>query len=311
MACSAACIKSCLPVRSGLLIFAVGLLFLMPAFAAAMPPGHFLALFPETRDENRFFLSIRADSQESEFPAQADRKPEANSQGDVRHFAEIRKSTATFYHAGVKTGLAYKNRSLLYLTAGCALADIDFSFTDELTPQKREREYTRNISFDADEFPVFGGGIAFRFLRKPALETSHLSAGMDLQYRYLDFDADKGALQYKSRLHEIQLALETSLEKVKWNLFSKIPLEISPYGGAKIIHFIGDETFFDPENTYSEENEDEEIPDPIYYSGDLDPGNHISLFAGASIHITRSLLMTIETRFGDDDGYAASLTSRF
>lgn len=291
------------PYRPWLL--AAALLLLLPAAAAAVPPGDFLSLFPENGQQSRVFFLLQGDRQENRFAEQKDRRPQVDARDEERHYSEIRQSEAVFSQAGVKTGIAYKNLPLVYLSAGYGEASVDFSFTDELTPQKRS--YSNNVTFNSEEFPIFGGGIAFRFFRKPVLDGRHLSGGMDLQYRYLDFHADKGALKYESTLHEIQLSLAVCLEHVKWEAFSLIPLEFAPYTGAKIVHFIGRETFYDPENTYSED----EIPDPIFYRGNLDPGNHVSLFTGVSLHITPTLLMTLETRFGDDYGYAVQLGTTF
>ena len=297
--------KDCRLRAAGLILLAAAsMLLLFPAGSAALPPGHFLELFPDKEQESRFFFSLQADSQENDFDRQRERRPEIDFQGEERHYAEIRESEATFSQAGIKTGAAIQNLPLLYVTAGYGQAEIDFSFIDELTDNKNE--YSKNISFDSDDFPVLGGGIAFRFIRKPVFKSSFLEAGMDLQYRYLDFEAEEGAIEYESTLHEIQLSLAAGLERVNWNLFSLLPLTFSPYGGAKITHFIGDETYADPTNADNAGN-----PDPIYYTGDIDPGNHISFFAGASFPLTQSLLFTLETRFGDDDGYAANLTARF
>lgn len=287
-----------------MLLFAAAMILLFPALSSAMPPGHFLELFPENEKKSRFFFSMQADSQTNDFEKQRERKPEVDSQGEERHYSEIRQSEVTFSQAGIKAGAAINDLPLLYVTAGYGLADIDFHFTDELTGQKNS--YTKNISFESDSFPVLGGGIAFRFLRKPVFENSILEAGMDLQYRWLDFEADEGEITYESTLHEIQLSLAAGLDMVEWNLFSRIPVSFSPYGGAKIAHFTGDETYADAANKDAEGD-----PDPISYNEDLDPGNHVSFFAGASFPFTQNLLMTIETRFGDDDGYAASIIARF
>ena len=292
-----------IPAKKVLLLVGFLLLF-RPMAGMAMSPGHFLALFPDKPEESRFFFSTEANRQKNEFNEQRERRPEIDEQGEERHYSEIRESELTFSHAGIKTGAAVKSLPLIYLTAGYGKADINFSFTDELTGQKDE--YTNQLSVDSESFPVFGGGIAARFIRKPVFENNFLEAGMDLQYRHLDFEAEDGAIQYESTLHEIQLSLAASIERVQWHLFSLIPLDFSPYGGAKISHFIGDESYSDTANT-----DDEGNPDPIFYTGDIDPGNHITFFAGAGFKLTRSFLITIETRFGDDDGYAANLTARF
>lgn len=292
------------PHCSRFLILAGVLLLFLPAAADAMPPGHFLELFPDKEKESRFFFSLQADSQENDFDRQRERRPEVDASGEERHYSEIRASEVTFSQAGIKAGASVRGLPVVYLTAGYGEADIDFSFTDELT--ERKNSYSRQISFDSDSFAVIGGGIAARFIRKPVFEESFLEAGMDLQYRYLNFEAEQGAITYESTLHEIQLSLAASLEKVEWELFSLVPVTFSPYGGATVTHFIGDESFTDPANTGTAGN-----PDPISYSGDIDPGNHISFFAGASFPLTKHFLFTLETRFGDDDGYAANLTARF
>jgi len=284
--------------------FAAALLLMIPGLSMAMPPGHFLELFTEDEKDKRFSLSLQADRQTNNFEEQRDRRPEVDSQGEKRHYSERRQSEVTFSQAGIKAGAAISDLSLIYVTAGYGLADIDFAFTDELTEQKHT--YNRNVSFKSDGFPVLGGGIALSFIRKPIFRNNILEMGMDLQYRFLDFDADEGEVTYKSTLHEIQLSLAAGIERVQWNLFSQVPVTFSPYGGAKISHFIGDESFSDPANTDEQGN-----PDPVYYSGDLDPGNHVTFFAGVSFPCAQNLFITIETRFGDDDGYAANLTAKF
>jgi|GEM_PF-4613893 len=291
-------------LKCWMLLYTAALILVLPALSVAMPPGHFLELFTENEKVSRFFLSIQADRQTNNFDEQRDRRPEVDSQGEERHYSEIRQSEATFSQAGIKAGAVINDLSLVYVTAGYGLADIDFAFSDALTKQKRS--YNRNVSFESDGFPVLGGGIAFCFIQKPIFRNSILEMGMDLQYRFLDFEADEGRVTYKSTLHEIQLSLAAGIERVEWNLFSQIPVTFSPYGGVKISHFIGDESFSDPANT-----DDQGNPDPVYYSEDLDPGNHVTFFAGASFPCTQNLFITIETRFGDDDGYAASLTAKF
>lgn len=286
------------------LLAAAALVLLYPAAAAAMPPGHFLELFPDKQNDNHFFITLQADSQENEFDRQRHREAEVDSNGEERHFAEIRQSEVTFSQAGARAGAALQDLFLLYLFAGYGEADIDFSYTDELTPQKNS--YSRQISMDSDGFPVLGGGISARFFRKPVFKNSFLEAGLDLQYRLLDFEGDEGAVHYESTLHEVQLSLAASIERVQWNLFHTIPVVFSPYGGTKITRFKGDESYKDPANTDGKGN-----PDPISHSDDLDPGNHVSFFAGASFPVTQTFYLSMETRFGDDDGYAAQVTARF
>src|SRR6056297_1101383 len=276
------------------------LVLLYPAAAAAMPPGHFLELFPDKHNENHFFITLQADSQENEFERQRHREAEVDAQGEERHYAEIRQSEVTFSRAGARAGTALQDLFLFYLSAGYGEADIDFSYTEELTPQKNS--YSRQISMDSDGFPILGCGISARFFRKPVFKNSVLEAGLDLQYRLLDFEGDEGAVHYESTLHEVQLSLAASIERVQWNLFDTIPVVFSPYGGAKITRFKGDESYEDPANTDARGN-----PDPISHSDDLDPGNHVSFFAGASFPVTQTFYLSMETRFGDDDGYAASL----
>jgi hypothetical protein len=159
---------------------------------------------------------------------------------------------------------------------------------------------------DSDTFPVFGAGICARIYRTPVFENNHFNLGLDLNYRFLDFDINEQEIRYQSQLHEIQLSIAGSVDTIAWNPFTWVKLVFSPYAGFKISHFIGDETYGDHDNNDSSGNSD-----PIVYEGDLDVSNHISFFVGTGVQLTQSMTMTIETRSGDEDGYALSLIYKF
>ena len=270
----------------------------------ASSPGNFLAQFPKESDGIQSFMAMQAEQQINNFARQRERRPEIDRQGEERHYSEIRSSENTFAFDGIKTGVAFGRVPLIYVLAGYGRADVDFSFTDELTENKYS--YSTQTRFENDGFPVFGGGISAMMHDTSVLENSRFSVGADLQYRWLDFEAEEGALFYKSTLHEIQLAIAAGLENLKWRPGGGVTLGLSPYGGAKISHFFGDETFSDPANRDLQGN-----PDPIHYEGDINPGNHISFFIGTNIDLTQSLFLGMETRFGDDDGYAVQLGYKF
>jgi hypothetical protein len=289
---------------SGTALAVFALAFLLSSACEAASPGPFLSLFPAEKNENGFFFMLQGDQQMNEFPKQRKRRPEVDSNNEERHFSEIRSSEVTFATAGMKTGFSFKGLPYIYLLGAYAEADVDFSFTDELTGNKRS--YSEEFSFDTDDFIVAGGGLAARFFRKPVFGDSHLSIGADLQYRWLEFEASRGRVAYESTLHEIQLSLAAALEEMVLGGAYGLRLMVSPYAGAKIIHFIGDERFSDPANIDSTGE-----PDPIFYTGDLQASEHIAYFVGTGIGITEHLLMGLEARFGDDDGYAVHLGLTF
>ncbi|MCF8026172.1 MAG: hypothetical protein K9K82_11890 [Desulfobacteraceae bacterium] len=274
--------------------------FFLPGLCAAASPGNFPAMFPEKPGGVSSFMALQTERQVNEFPAQRDRGPEVDAQGEERHYSEIRKSENTFSFDGIKTGAAFGNWPLVYVIAGFGRADVDFSFTDELTEQKDE--YSRQVRFENEGFPVFGCGIS-AVMHRTEVMGKDFRFGGDLQYRRLDFEAGKGALSYESDLHEIQIALAATLEDVSWQPpWLPATLVFSPYGGTKVSHFIGSEKFSDPENVDRRGD-----PDPIYYSGDLDPANHITYFFGTNLDLPRSFFLGVETRFGDDEGYGVQL----
>ncbi|MCF8028875.1 MAG: hypothetical protein K9K81_10965 [Desulfobacteraceae bacterium] len=286
---------------SGVILLAI---LMLPGKCPAASPGNFLALFPDAPGGVSSFMTLYTERQVNDFARQRERRPEIDSQGEERHYSEIRQSENTFSFDGGKAGAAFGRVPLLYVIAGYGQAEVDFSFTDELTENKEE--YSRQAMFENDGFPVFGGGIAAMMFDATVFENSRFSIGGDLQYRWLDFSAEKGALSYTSTLHEIQLSIAASLEDLQWRPMDLLKLKLSPYGGAKIMHFIGEETFADPANTDAHGN-----PDPIYYSEDLEPGNHVTFFLGTNIEITGPLFLGLETRFGDDEGYAVQLGCNF
>ncbi len=266
--------------------------------------GNFLDLFPGESNRTFFVTALQADYQENTFSRQRERRAQIDASGSERHFSETRSSSTALSYRGIKAGLALGSLPLVYLTAGYATLDLDFSFSDELTPGKST--YSTRISMDSDTFPVFGAGVCARIYRTPVFENNHFNLGLDLNYRFLDFDINEQAIRYQSQLHEIQLAIAGSVDTIAWNPFSWVKLVFSPQAGFKISHFIGDETYKDPDNNDSSGNSD-----PIDYEGDLDVSNHISFFVGTGVQLTQSMTMTIETRSGDEDGYALNLVYRF
>lgn len=279
-----------------------------PATSFSASQTNFLDLFPEETDSSFFVGVLQADYQENTFSAQRERRAEKDATGYERHFSETRSSSNTFSYSGIKAGMGLKGLPLVYLTAGLAKVDMDFSFSDELTPNKAY--YSTVVSLDSDAFPVFGAGVCARIYRAPVFTNNHLNLGLDLNYRYLDFDMSKNTggrrVDYESQLHEIQLSIAGSIDNVPWNPFSWLDLKFSPFLGFKVSHFIGDETYKDPMNLDRSGN-----PDPIYYTTDLDVSNHISFFIGTGVQVTESMTMNFETRSGDEDGYALSFICRF
>jgi len=279
----------------------------------AAPCGNFLGFFPEKSGETFMVFSMDADSQENTFPEQKRRERDISSYGEERHYSETRSSKIKFSYLGIKTGIALKNFPFMYVTAGYANADMDFSFRDDLTNTKSS--YSLDTSFESDNFPVFGGGLSARIYRKQILGDKILNLGIDAQYRLLDFDktfqtesedAGKHEISYSSTMHEIQLSLEGSLGEFTWRPVSKISLDLTPYLGWKISHFIADETFADKGNI----NRAGE-PDPIRYKDDIEVASHISAFAGVTIGLTDVMTLDIETRFGDEDGYTIYCSYKF
>jgi len=280
------------------------LFFILPQNGFCASQGNFLELFPAKPGDGYYSIMVQLDYQENEFSAQEERKPDTDSSDYERHFSETRSSDNIFSYSGIKAGGSYKNLPFIYITAGYGEADMDFSFSDGLTENKLT--YSKEISLESDPFPVFGAGICARIYRTKLFKENHFNLGLDLNYRFLDFDMKEKEIEYSSELHEIQLSLAGSLDKISWKPFSWLNLLFSPYGGCKISHFIGDETYGDLTNKDSSGN-----PNPVTYQGDLDPSNHISFFIGTGIQLTESTLMTIETRSGDENGYALNLIYKF
>ena len=291
-----------------LLLLVFLLLSVFPGVSFSASQGNFLDLFPDTPTQTFFVALLQADYQENTFAEQRDRKPETDGSGYERHFSESRSSSANFSYSGIKAGMAPRGLPLFYVTAGVATVDLDFSFSDELTPNKMT--YSTHLSMDSDTFPVFGAGVCARIYRTQMFENKHFNLGLDLNYRFLDFDISQNQgekqIEYQSQLHEVQLSLEGSIDSIAWNPLSWLKLVFSPHLGFKISHFIGDETYLDPTNIDNAGN-----PDPIEYNGDLDVSNHISFFVGTGIKLTQSMTMTVETRSGDEDGYALNLIYTF
>lgn len=279
--------------------------FLLPGICTAVSPGNFLYLFPDKDSGVKSFALLQTESQVNDFPRQRERRPEIDAQGEERHYSEIRESENTFSFNGAKIGSAFGAWPLVYVTAGFAEAEVDFSFTDELTENKDE--YSIHTRFETDGFPVFGAGIAASMYSTQVLEDSRFRIGGDLQYRRLDFKAEKGNLYYASDLHEIQLSVAAAVKNISWKPQSWLPeMMLSPYGGVLVAHFIGDEKFRDPKNTDRKGD-----PDPIRHEADLDPSNHITFFAGTNIELPGIFFLGLETRFGDDKGYGLQMGCSF
>ncbi|MEA1969730.1 MAG: hypothetical protein U9N77_16120 [Thermodesulfobacteriota bacterium] len=298
------------------LILMILFLMMLPGNLFAASCGNFLESFSEKKDDTICFVKIMTDTQENYFATQRDRVSEPGSDGTNRHYAEARSSALkTLYH-GIKAGIALKKFPVLYLTAGYAKTDVDFSFSDKNT--EHFHSYSKDTSFESDYFLVFGGGVSAEIFKKEVLKDKTVTAGVDLQYRLFDFDAKKrvetestGAydMDYSSTLHEVQLALACSLKNISWNPFSKITLLFAPYGGCKISYITGDEKYDDPGNVYGSSTA--YFHDPVSYAGDIEDSNHISWFAGTSVKISESIMMNLETRSGDEDGYTLSFTYKF
>ena len=277
--------------------------------------AHLPCLFKNETSKRMFLIGLEYELQENTFSNQLERSVEKDSVGDDRIYATTRSSVNSYTYAGVMAGFKWKNLPLFYLTAGYAEADVDFKFEDALT----DKQYSYNIqtTFKTDAFPVYGGGISVQPVKKEIFENHTLHLGLDLRYRYFDFDAKKSAgsedtelydIKYASELHEVQLTLVAAVDGFSWTPHSKLPLSFTPYAGAKVSHFFADETFSDSGNTvngYGFQN------DPIHHEDDIDVTNHISYVAGVGIGLTEKIILGLELRTGDEDGYACNVSFKF
>lgn len=262
-----------------------------------------------------FVIGLEYERQENIFPDQVERNIEEDNIGDERVYTTTRSSVNSYAYSGVKVGFKFKKSPFIYLTAGYAEADVDFNFEDTLTDNKFT--YNINTTFESDVFPVYGGGFSVQPVKKEIFENHNLHLGLDVRYRYYDFDAKKRAgsedtewyeMAYASELHEVQLALVGAVDGFSWKPFSGLTLSFIPYAGVKVSHFFADETFSDSGNVisgYGFQN------DPIYYQDDIQETNHISYFAGVGLGLTEKIIVGLEARTGDEDGYACNVSFKF
>ncbi len=298
-----------------IIILLLFLAIFFPRDLLAASAAHLNGLFTWEADQSMVAVSLEFDSQENDFPLQDERNVELDDIGDTRIHTQSRSSVNSFTYTGLKAGFKFKNLPFIYVTAGYADAEVDFTFKDTNTDNKNT--YSLTTTFDTDTFAVFGGGITVQPLRKTIGENYTLHLGLDLSYRYIDFDTKKKAgseetesyyMTYESTLHEVQLALVGAVDGFAFEPVTGVTVSLTPYLGCKISHFFSDERFTDTGNVSSSlglEN------DPIIYEGDFEDSNHISFIAGAGIEITRNWVITLEVRTGDEDGYAGNILFRF
>ncbi len=285
-----------------------------PLFAA--PTTNFLSLFPGDAAPSNFLLDVELDYQENQFPVQHERSVEQDGAGDNRIHSETRSSTNSYDYAGIKAGFKLNNLPVFYVTAGYAKAEVSLSFQDTLTNKKYT--YALDTSFESDGFFVYGAGMNVQPLNKKINETLGLTVGIDLRYRYFDFEAQNPAgskdtelydIEYASELHEIQLAILGAVTGFSLEPVSGKKILFTPYGGVKISHFIADESLTDTGNVvitgYGFEN------DPILYNGDIEVADHLSFIAGTGIEIKKNIVIRLEARFGDEKGYSGNILFRF
>ncbi|MBI9090070.1 MAG: hypothetical protein JEZ12_12715 [Desulfobacterium sp.] len=284
-----------------------------PLYAASNT--HFPCLFESETTKSIFMIGLEYELQENMFPDQTERAVEKDSINENRIYTKLRSSVNSYAYAGVKAGFKFKSLPFFYLTAGYAEAEVDFNFQDTLTDNKYS--YRINTTFESDAFPVYGGGISLQPYKKEISENHHLNLGLDLRYRYFDFDVKKRAgsettewydMEYASKLHEVQLSLVAAVDGYEWQPFSGLTLKFTPYAGCKVSHFFADETFSDSGNIVTDEGFKN---DPIYYEGDIQETNHISFFGGVGIGLTKNIILGLEARTGDEDGYACNVSFKF
>lgn len=303
-------------MKIGVMVAIIPFFLMAPGVAFSASGGFFLTTLAEKGDDRHFSISLEANHQENVFPIQRNRGPEEDASGYVRHFEENRDSTNTYSSLGMKASLFLSSFPGLYVTAGYSDADIKFNYSDDLTPNKAY--YSTTVEFSPESFLVLGGGVMARLLKKRLFHEIDLTLGADLGYRFFDTDAEKQehseasgdyTIHYSLEMHEIQLAIGAALGTFETRPISAVSLGFIPFAGAKISHFIGDESYQDPGNTYL--SAAGHIHDPIFYEGDLDASNQISFFVGTGIKATEALKIDIETRFGDEEGYGIHVSYMF
>jgi hypothetical protein len=296
----------------------VALLFVcclcQPLYAA--PTTNFLSSFPKETHSSVLLLDVEFDYQENEFPEQQERSVELDATGDRRIHSEIRSSTNAYNYAGIKAGFKLKHLPLFYVTAGYAEANVEFSFKDTLTEKKNT--YSMDTTFDSDGFFVYGAGMNVQPLNKRINETLGFTLGIDLRYRYFDFEAKKSAgsedtelydMEYSSELHEIQLSIVGAVDGFSMEPVSGKKILFTPYAGVKISHFIADESFKDTGNVVITGNSFKN--DPILYNGDIEVTEHLSFIAGTGIEIKKNIVIGLEARIGDEKGYSGNILFKF
>ncbi len=290
---------------------------LLPCPLLAAPSGilahHFSVISEDIRD-TPFQLTVETDIQHTTFSRQYRRGPDIDANGFERQFAEIRSSSLDMNYGGIRAGLALDGLPMVYLSAGCATADLPFYYQDTLTPGKDS--YEREISFEVDPFFIPGGGIAATLMKKKVFGEKQLIVGLDLGYRFMDISTSKtvsmanedlNKVSYEAKMHECQLSLFGSLDSFLWQFpFTRIDIGVIPYAGWKISVYFADEVYRDPENeTTTGES------DPVLWDDSIDISNQMSFITGLGISLNDRMMMGIETRFGDEDGYTLLFTYGF
>jgi hypothetical protein len=242
-------------------------------------------------------LSVFYDTQTNRLPEQVTRFIWADPTSvplQDRHFQQTRSSRTELTVMGIKLGVPFGDRVLVYGLAGSLEASIDFHYGDWTV----WRSFEIDAHFESDPDVFYGIGTSL-ILERFTYRDTLFTLGLDLSYRRYTIEQDRLAeagLSYASTLDEIQLGFNLSADM---NGFS-------PYLGVKVASITGTEDYIDRNGwtDYSGEGY-------IHYNQDIEWSKNVGYVMGVTTAIKGWFTLGLEARGGDENALGFNATTRF
>ncbi len=244
-----------------------------------------------------FIVSAVFEKQTNRLPSQMTRFAWANpniTPPEERHYQQVRSSKNSLTTMGMKIGVPFKDRALVYAVVGTSDSKVNFHYEDWTV----NRTYASDDAFESGPDTFFGIGTSF-VMERGEFKKIPLTLGMDISYRRYSIGDDRwdaDGLTYYSDLDEIQLAVCLSGDLKRF----------SPYFGVKVGSVTGTEDYMN--RNYATAYFDEGY---VHYTQDITWSKNIGYFLGATASFKDFVTVTLEFRGGDENAMGLSATTRF
>lgn len=241
--------------------------------------------------------TLTYERQTNRLPSQITRFAWANPEGtppEERHYPQTRWSKNTMDIFGVKLGIPFRDKVVVYGVIGSSDLTVNLHYEDWTV----SRKFESNDTFESGPGVFFGIGTSL-IIQRGEYQKIPLTLGMDMSYRRYSIEENRiggEGLYYSSTLDEFQLAFCLSAEAENF----------SPYIGVKVASITGTEDYIN--KNYATNYFDEGY---IHYNQDITWSKNLGYFMGVTTSIKGFVTVGIEFRGGDENAMGINATTRF